>query len=159
MNDTESILAELRKISAWADVQRKMTKWALICVAVFIPVMIVIGIVVEHNVKSSFDEMMPQPTKDWYNVDGNIRTGEFDKAIQIGEELIVKTPQWPEAHRRLAGAYLAAGKIEGAKKHYAEAFRLFPSEENEKLLMAIQKRSMTEHLQPTEPANASQPAH
>jgi len=41
----------------------------------------------------------------------------------------------------LAGAYLAAGKIEKAREHYAEAFRLFPSEENEKLLIAIEKRS------------------
>ncbi len=159
MNDSDSILAELRKISAWADVQRKMTKWSLIFIAIFIPTMIVIGVIMEHRVKTSFDDIMPQQKKDWYDVDGNVRTGEFDKAIQLGEELILKTPQWPEAHRRLAGAYLAAGKVEQAKKHYAEAFRLFPSEENEKLLMAIEKRSMTEHLQPTEPANASQPTH
>ena len=30
MNNDEPILAELRKISAWAERQRKMTKWSLI---------------------------------------------------------------------------------------------------------------------------------
>ena len=97
MNDNEAIFAELRKISAWTDLQRKMTKWSL----------------------------------------------------------ILKTPQYPEAHRRLAGAYLAAGKVEKASEHYAEAFRLFPSEENEKLLMAIERRSKAE--QPNGAAGGSQP--
>lgn len=69
-----------------------------------------------------------------------IRLGDFEKAIAIGEELILKTPQYPEAHERLARAYLAAGNLEKAKEHYAEAFRLFSSEENEKLLSAIEKR-------------------
>ena len=70
----------------------------------------------------------------------NVRAGDFEKAISIGEELILKTPQYPEAHQRLARAYLASGNIEKAKEHYAEAFRLFPSEENERLLAAIEKR-------------------
>jgi len=77
-------------------------------------------------------------------MDRNVRSGEFDKAIAIGEELLLKTPQYPEAHKRLAGAYLAVGNLEKAREHYAEAFRLFPSEENEKLLLALDKRSTTE---------------
>jgi hypothetical protein len=40
----------------------------------------------------------------------------------------------------LTGAYLAAGNLERAREHYAEVFRLFSSEENEKLLSAIEKR-------------------
>ena len=69
----------------------------------------------------------------------------------------MKTPLYPEAHRRLAGAYLAAGDIEKARQHYAEAFRLFPSEENEKLLAAIDRRIKAENLQPDGAANGSQP--
>jgi hypothetical protein len=34
MNDNDPILTELRKISAWADLQRKMTKRSPIFVAV-----------------------------------------------------------------------------------------------------------------------------
>jgi len=91
---------------------------------------------------------VPSQQPDWFDVDHNVRSGAFDKAIQIGEELIQKTPQHPEAHRRLAASYLAAGKIEKAKEHYAEAFRLFPSEENEQSLRAINKRIVLNKAQP-----------
>ena len=155
MNDNESILAELRKISAWADMQRKITRWSLIFIAVFIPALIVFGFIMEHHVKKTLDDVKPGPKQDWYDVDQNVRVGAFDEAIRIGEELILKTPQYPEAHRRLAGAYLAAGKVEKAREHYADAFRLFPSEENEKLLMAIERRSKA--AQAKGPANGNQP--
>jgi tetratricopeptide (TPR) repeat protein len=139
--DSEEILAELRKISAWADLQRKITKWSFIFLAVFIPAMIVIGALMEQRVKTNFEGTVAPQKPGWYEVERNVRAGLFEKAIAIGEELILKTPQDPEAHQRLAGAYLASGNIEKAKEHYAEAFRLFPSEENEKLLLAIEKRS------------------
>lgn len=146
MNDNEPILIELRKISAWADMQRKMTKWSLIFVAIFIPAMIAFSLLMAHQVETT---VVPDQKSDWYEVDQNVRTGDFDKAIRIGEELILKTPQYPEGHRRLAGAYLAAGNIEKAREHYAEAFRLFPSEENEKLLIAIDKRIKAENQPPS----------
>jgi tetratricopeptide (TPR) repeat protein len=148
MNDNEQILAELRKISAWADMQRKVTKWSLIIVAVVVPVLIVFGVVMEHRVQTSLDQATPEQKADWYDVDQNVHRGDFDKAIQIGEKLILKTPDYPDAHRRLAGAYLAAGRIQKARDHYADAFRLFPSEENEKLLTAIDRRMKEESPQP-----------
>jgi tetratricopeptide (TPR) repeat protein len=145
VNDNESILAELRKIAAWADTQRKITRWSMIFVAVFIPAIIVLGVVMERRLNTTAEEIAPARKADWYDVDRNIRVGDFDKAIQTGEELILKTPQYPEAHRRLASAYLAAGRIKQARDHYAEAFRPFPSDENEKLLMAADKRLKAEN--------------
>jgi len=108
-------------------------------------------------VETKLEGIVSKETPDWYDVDQNVRRGDFDKAIQLGETLILKTPQYPEAHRRLAGAYLAAGNVEESRKHYAEAFRLFPSDENEKLLSAIEKRSKAENPQPDSAANGSQP--
>jgi Flp pilus assembly protein TadD len=58
-----------------------------------------------------------------------------------------------EAKRRLAGAYLAAGNIEEARNHYREAFRLFPSEENEKLVTAMEKRRKADNPQPDGASN------
>jgi tetratricopeptide (TPR) repeat protein len=143
MNDNESILAELRKIGAWADMQRKITKWSFIVMGVLIPAMIVVGIVaVKQEQTTAQDILSPQPPEQpaWTDVDWKVRHADFDAAIKIGEELIQKTPQYPEGHQRLAAAYLAAGKIEQARQHYALAFQLFPTEENEKLLLAIDKR-------------------
>jgi len=157
MNNDEPILTELRKISAWADMQRKMTKWSLIFVAVFVPALIIFGVLMEQRMSTKLESVVSEETPDWYDVEQNVRRGDFDKAIQIGEKLILKTPLYPEAHRRLAGAYLAAGDIEKARKRYAEAFRLFPSDENRKLLAAIDGRRRAENPQPNGAANGSQP--
>ena len=157
MNTDEPILNELRKISEWADMQRKMTKWSLIFVAVFIPALIIFGVVMEQRVSAKIESVGSEEAPDWYDVDQSVRRGDFDKAIQIGEKLIVKTPLYPEAHRRLAGAYLAAGNLERARQHYAEAFRLFPSEENEKSLAAIDRRLRSENPQPDGAGNSHRP--
>jgi tetratricopeptide (TPR) repeat protein len=144
VNDNEAILGELRKISAWAEMQRKLTKWSLVFLAVLIPALVGFGIVMEQRVSTKLEDTAPPQKSDWYEVERNVRLGDFDKALGVGEELIVKTPQSPDAHKRLAGAYLAASKLDKAREHYAEAFRLFPSEENEKLLTAIDKRCSAE---------------
>ncbi len=143
-NDIEPILVELRKISAWADTQRKITKWSFIFVAVFIPALIGIGLLMEQRLKRTVEDASPTPKADWYDMDRDVRSGDFDKGLALGEELIQKTPLSPEAHKRLAAAYLAAGKLDKAREHYAEAVRLFPSEENQKLLSAIETRSNAE---------------
>ena len=143
MNDNETILAELRKIGAWADTQRKITKWSFIVIAALIPAIVVFGIVMEERLNKSMEDISSheKPEKPaWSDVDWNIRRANLDEAMRIGEELIQRTPQYPEGHHRLAAAYLAAGKIEKAREHYAQAFHLFPSEENEKLLVAIDRR-------------------
>jgi tetratricopeptide (TPR) repeat protein len=157
MNNDDPILTELRKISAWADMQRKATKWALIAVAVFIPALVIFALLMDRRVNTKLENVATEGAPDWYDVDQNVRRGDFDKALQIGEKLIVKTPLYPEAHRRLAGAYLAAGNVEKARKHYAEAFRLLPSEENEKLLAAIDRRIRAENPQPDGAASAASP--
>jgi tetratricopeptide (TPR) repeat protein len=138
MND--EVIVELQKISASADLQRKFSKWTLVFVAVYVPVVIGIFLLIDRQLKTNVESNLPPQQSDWSAVDRNVRQGDFEKGIAIGEELILKTPQFAEAHERLARAYLAAGNLEKAKEHYAEAFRLFPSEENERLLSAIEKR-------------------
>lgn len=152
MNDNEAVLVELRKIAAWADMQRKATKGSLIFFAIVFPVVVtfsIVMIVLEHHERIKAIDTSGTPLKpSCYDVEHSIRSGNFDKAIELGEELVKATPQLPENHRELATAYLTAGKLDKAKKHFAEAVRLFPSEENEKLLNAIEKRIKTEQWHP-----------
>jgi hypothetical protein len=136
----EEMLVELKKISAWADLQRKLTKWSFVIMAMVIFLLVGVGIMWEQRLNRTVDRVA-SPGSDWVDVERNLRSGDFDKAIALGESLLQQTPQYPEAHQRLAGAYLAAGKIDKAREHYAEAFRLFPSEQNEKLLDAIERRA------------------
>jgi tetratricopeptide (TPR) repeat protein len=143
MNDNESILAELRRIGAWADMQRKITKWSLGFVAIFVPGLIIFGIVMENRLKTTMEDIgSPQKTEKptWSDVDRNVRRANPDEAIRVGEELIQKMPQYAEGHYRLAAAYLAEGKLEQARQHFAQAFHLFPSKENESSLTAIERR-------------------
>jgi tetratricopeptide (TPR) repeat protein len=141
MNDNEAILAELRKVSSWADMQRRMTKWSLVSVAAFIPLILLFSLLMERKVKRNLEDIRaPADTLTWYDVDRQIREADFTRAIETGESLIKKTPLYPDGHRRLAAAYLAAGQIGKAKQHYNEAFRLFPSKENESSLEAIDRR-------------------
>lgn len=153
MNDNELILTELRKISAWADFQRRSGKWSLVMLVVFFSGMYVLG---PRAVEFWLDRTTKREVR-WYDVESNVDLGDFDNAIRIGEEFVQKTPLHPEAHRRLAGAYLAAGKLPQAREHYAEAFRLFPSEQNEKMVRAIDKRIQAEISQPGDAANTGQP--
>jgi tetratricopeptide (TPR) repeat protein len=160
MNDNEKILAELQKLGAWADLQRRITKWSFIVMAILIPALIVFGIMMGKRFQTSMEEVSSgeKPEKpDWGEVDWKTRHGNFDEAIRVGEELIQGMPQYPEGHHRLASAYLAAGKIEQAREHYAQAFRLFPSEENEKLLIAIDRRIKEGNLEPGGAASGKQP--
>ena len=145
MNNDEQILAELRKISAWADLSRKMTKWSMIFLAIFIPAMVLLAFLLDHEVKTTVAQL---DASTWYDVDRDVRAGNYEKALKLGEELIQKTSLDPDAHRRLANAYLAAGKIDKAREHFAEAVRLFPSEDNEKLLAAIDKKIKAENQKP-----------
>ena len=147
MNDNEQILAELRKISAWADMQRKITKWSLIFLAVYLLGAGVFAVVMVRREKAKREAVAAAKKPDWDDVDRNIRLCNFAEAIRIGEELIQKTPQNPRGHSQLAWAYVAAGKIKEARAQYAEAVRLFPWEEYEKLLVAIDKRITTENPQ------------
>ena len=151
MNNDEPILIELRKIAAWADLQRKITKWSFIAVAVAVPAMMVFAVVMVKREEARMGVTLAPPKPErptWSDVDSRIRRGDLDEAVRIGEELIQKTPHYSEGHQRLASAYLAVGKTEQARQHYAEAFDLFPSEQNEKLLFAIDKRIKEGNPQP-----------
>src|SRR5258708_36188924 len=97
MDDNEPVLAELKKISAWADVQRRITKWSLVAVAVFVPALLIGGIVLENRLNAHVEDVTRQGETEqpsWSDVDWNVRRADLDKAIRIGEELIQKMPQY-----------------------------------------------------------------
>lgn len=145
MQENELILAELRTISSWAAMNKKVTKWSLIFLAIFIPSMIVLGTLLEKNLGKEVKGIRTREEETWYDVNWSISNGSPSEAIRIGEKLISRTPLYPEGHRALGHAYLAAGKVEKALEHFAEAFRLLPSKENEELVDALEKRMKSDN--------------
>lgn len=157
MENDEAVLAELKKMSAWADTQRKLARGSLIFLGAFVPIMVLLAAFLERRVADRIREIDTMPTgvvperaASWYDVDQSVRQGDVGAALRTAQALLAKTPNSPEAHRRLAGVHLAAGDIEKAQKHYSEAFRLFPSEEHQKLLQAAEMRIWEEKHRPAE---------
>ncbi len=58
-HETEVILAELRKISAWTDHQRKLTKGSLVFLAIFISALLGFGLLREHRANGKPDQVAP----------------------------------------------------------------------------------------------------
>ena len=63
-----------------------------------------------------------------------------------------KVSAWADMQRRIT-----KGRTEKAREHYGEAFRLLPTEENAKLLAAIDRRIKAGNLPPDNATNRSQP--
>jgi tetratricopeptide (TPR) repeat protein len=162
MNQDELILAELRKISAWTESQRKNTKRTFIVVAILIPSLLILAIVftekAEKDLQSKTDAILKPASPRWYQVTEKVQAGDFEEAIRLGEQIIIKTPLYPRAHEELADAYLAAGRLEKAREQYAETFRLFPSEQNRNSLAAINRRIASETKTQGGPAKPNQPS-
>jgi len=68
VNTDEAILAELRKMGAWADRQRKMSKWGLIVAAVIFPAMIIFSIVTIHQTETKLEHISVPENHDWCDV-------------------------------------------------------------------------------------------
>ncbi len=147
MNNDEAILIELRKISSFSELQRKWMRYSLVFAAAFCPLILGFMILVPKWAESKMRETFPESSSDWYDVSRNTQLGSFETAIEIGEALLLKTPDYPHAHTTLAGAYLAAGQLEQAHNHYEEAARLFPSSHNKDNLSAITERLSVERGQ------------
>lgn len=143
MNESDDkILKELKKISSWAEHQKKISKWSLIILAICIPIIIGVAIFTDYYFKNIIDDFKTETTDkfSWYDVSCRTRSGEIDEAISIAEELINITPNYPKGHTKLGFLYLTSGNLIKTKKHFKEAYRLFPSTENKENLNAILKR-------------------
>ena len=149
MNDNEQILVELRKISAWADSQRKIAKRSFICFCFFalVPVTIVIGVFVECRLKTKAKDHKAPEVIALSDIDWYINHGNVDKAIEVGEKFVLKSPFDTTAHWKLGSAYLTAGKLAKAREQYEEGARLWPTDENKEYVKTLDRRIWVEKSQ------------
>ena len=145
----EEILAELKKVSAWADLSRqaierfkRMNRVASIVLLVILTCAIIVTPIAVHYL-----DKITESRTSWYTVDDCLRRGEINKAIQLGQKLIEKTPGDPAAHRILGAAYLIAGQLELSLHHYEQAYRLFPSDQNKSNIETVKGRIEEEKSQ------------
>ena len=64
---------------------------------------------------------------------------DLDDALRIATELMNKNPRNAYGEQTLGFINKDMGALASAEKHFARAYELFPSEDNEKNLTAIRK--------------------
>jgi hypothetical protein len=135
-------LSELKRIVAFFTWQRKLTNRMLIGTAIVLPTAILVVILAERRIDRELNTPVPPALliRSWSEVDRAIREGDLAKAVECGETMIAKTPGYPAGHEKLGMVYVSTGDLKKADEHFAEAYRLLPTEANRQGLEAIRKR-------------------
>ena len=84
----------------------------------------------------------PSSTEDytWADVKSAVAHFKYKQAADIAQQLIHKYPDDYYGYTYLGYIYLATGDVQNAEINYRKACELLPTEENEKILAAIEKR-------------------
>jgi cytochrome c-type biogenesis protein CcmH/NrfG len=137
MNDDVNlrILSELRLL-------RQSSNFALVVCAVLV-VGVAIYLPLRYGSLSSRQPAQTQ-TDSWEAVRTAIDHIDYDKASAIAERILKRYPNDYYGYSYLGSIALAADRIEEAERHFARAYELLPSEENEKMLRAVRKRIESE---------------
>ena len=155
MKKMDALLQDIHKIASVAEAHAWMTKFSKYLFWILIPLMIValVGLAWEVMPKAQSAE-----TPSWNLVQRYANLANHDRAADIAEQLVRIAPHCYFGQRRLAEAYLSAGRLDDARVHYAEAYRLLPTERHRELLQAVQNRMQEERSQPRAGADELSPA-
>ena len=134
MSDIEELTKELRK---FVTMQKRMQFWSL-AIAIPLIVIVIILAILDATNTGPFRHNPDPPS--WHSVGKEIEQGQYDQALTHGKVLLEKTPNDDYAHSYLASVYQAKGDLSNAEKEYETAYKLWPTEKNEKNLKAIRKR-------------------
>jgi len=76
----------------------------------------------------------------WEEVRAIFNSQQYDRALALARKLVEKHPNDDYGYAYYGNLLLAAGRVREAESNYLRAWELLPSEANEKMLQAIQKR-------------------
>jgi predicted Zn-dependent protease len=122
----QEILAELRKL-------RRTSQWTSA-----ISVLALVGVIVWAFVFVRRHEA--GQASPWTEVSAAMRQYDYPKALQLTEALAAAHPDDYYPHSYLGYIYLEMGDLAQAETEYSRAYQLWPTEEMQKKLEAIQKR-------------------
>jgi cytochrome c-type biogenesis protein CcmH/NrfG len=99
-----------------------------------IGIMCVVAIPVGEHLRSSAQAVS------WERVTTAMRRQDFPAALSMAQTLVAHQPDYYYGHAYLGAIYLAMDDVTNAQAQYLRAYQLFPNEEEEKDLAAVQKR-------------------
>ena len=94
-------------------------------------------------------------TESWAGVRRATDHFDYDTASAIAQRLVQRYPNDYYGHAYLGNIALATGHLKDAESHYARACEILPSDENQRMLSAIQKRIQNDTA--TNGANEAKP--
>lgn len=94
-------------------------------------------------------------TDSWASVKSAMDRFDFDTASGISQRLVQQYPNDYYGYTFLGDIALATGRAKDAESHYKRACELLPSDENQKMLRAIQQRIQNDAA--TDRSNESKP--
>ena len=131
--DTNSqILQELRKLNRFS---RSSTILVIVLLFIFIAISSIF--MWRSHLRS---HSLQKTVVSWDDVRCMRNSQQFTEALSSAKEIIQKTPDDWYGHSYLGFIYLEMGSLNDAQNEFAIAFKLWPTEENEKNLKAIKKR-------------------
>jgi cytochrome c-type biogenesis protein CcmH/NrfG len=134
---SREILAELRKQT------QKLTQYNWIGLTCIAALGVVLGFYFYFYARQrmyprSQDQDRPPS---WSQVEQAMDRVDHQKALSLAKALVERAPHYYYGYSFLGSIYLAMGETKQAESQYGRAYELFPSEDNEKNLQAIRKRS------------------
>ena len=137
---SNEILAALRNIEAWTNLQRKITKWGFLSFLPFILLMISIPFFasryLDQTIKSHTERTAE--SRDWYDVSSASRKGNLKEALSIADELLLRNPRDFEGHYRKGELLLMLDDRAAALQSFRKAAELFPLPKYENAVKALE---------------------
>ena len=121
---SDEILIEIQKITDHYAFQKKITKWSLVVLLIWIIVCFVAVLVIKFKMDDfSGDGKEPY---DMYDVTAANRDGDFERALKISNELLIARPLDPDLHYQRGKLLILMGNREDALKSFQKAAEIFP---------------------------------
>jgi tetratricopeptide (TPR) repeat protein len=121
------ILRQLRK-------QNQLTWISIVILIAFVGIYVPFRVMRSHSRSDS-----ARTATSWGQVTSLMDAAEYDAAMAMTEVLIEKAPDYYYGYSFLGASYLAKGDFAKAEENFAKAYELFPTEDNEKDLLAVRE--------------------
>lgn len=135
-NETErQMLDEIRNLNALA---RHANRMSAVCLGLL--VIVLVSMAVRHR---WYSYLQPDTLRHGNDSWQQVRTLWDEGKLQDGKEMLTRLmqrhPQFYYGHLLMASICQEDGDLVGTERNYATAYKLFPTEDNEKNLIAIRK--------------------
>lgn len=123
-DQSPELLAALNNVAAWAEYQKKITKWTLWALVPFL--IIGLGIVLSFKNTISDTTRPPDGPIEWYDVRQAAQKGDLQAALRLADELLQRIPLDFDGHYTKGEILLMLGERDAALASFKKAAEIFP---------------------------------